>query len=139
MVNWTLCTLALLLCSSCYQSHERIDVERDAGAPPCRFSWIDRTSGTPATCGIELASRSGCLEAARCICEASGAVGAELEPCIAASVLPRGAITFSDFCTEGPPARLTMAEALEGYLSFEHGGAVRISPECAMIPALLGD
>ncbi|MCC7537778.1 MAG: hypothetical protein IT379_16260, partial [Deltaproteobacteria bacterium] len=58
--------------------------------------------------------------------------------CVGSELTPRGAITLADYCTESPPPRHTMTEALEGFFSGRGAGELPISAECDSIPALTG-
>ncbi len=128
---------ALFVVSGCYLSH---GPEHGSGAAPpaCVFSFDYGPLATRVECRIEIASRSGCLDAARCICAARIANGAadDLDACVVGETRPRALITFSDFCTDLPPARMNMTDALEGY--FRGSESNVISTECAAIPALFG-
>lgn len=129
--------LALLSSSGCYLSHG--EVTADAGADSrsaCSFTYRDRSLSRDVSCTISATSLSGCNDAARCVCTTWRAANPEeIEPCIEFELVPRGAITFADYCTESAPARMTMADALEGYLDF-HGEDLRIGEGCRAIPAL---
>jgi len=141
--------------AGCYLAHDRaVAVRGDGGAmtapladtsvrdsgPACRFSFVVTATGATADCVIDLSSAHGCTEAARCVCE-SGALTETMEGgverCVEWETAPRGAITLSDFCTESPPARTTMIEAIAGYLAARGLSGVAISDECADLPALL--
>ncbi len=138
---------AAIAIAGCHLSHERGDRPRDSGrtdaatrdaatGDSCRFTV--RTPDRETTCTISLGSGEGCTEAALCLCRArEGASPTEIVRCTGGELTPRGAITLADFCTIEPPGRMTMTEALEGYLSFG-GEPVSIGSECATMPALIG-
>jgi hypothetical protein len=132
--------LTMLSLGGCYLSHGEVTADAGVDAPSapaaCTFSYLDRTLSREISCTLPASSVDGCTEAARCICTRWHAADPEeIEPCIEFELVPRGAITFADYCTESPPARMTMAEALEGYLDF-HGEDLRIGEGCRAMPAL---
>jgi hypothetical protein len=152
-------SLALIaICAvGCYRSHGQRSDAGDSDAGPtdagptdagptdagrvdpgasCEFS-VRTFDGTDVSCTISSGSREACTEAAVCVCAASGPMtDVDLIRCAGWELTPRGALTFTDFCTLEPPARMTMAEALRGYF----GGApdLRTSEGCDDTPALLG-
>lgn len=90
----------------------------------CRFEYTGESS-TRATCVLAAATELPCREAARCLCEAGALTGgSDVDGCVDAWVIPRGGITFSDFCTQSPqPPIRNLAEALNGFAS-AHGHTV---------------
>ena len=110
----------------------------DAG-PRCTFSLVQ--GGTPIDCAIELTSTESCAETAICLCDAQPGIDTTTArlACASPELVARGALTFADFCTDGPPARLTLTEVIEEYLG-RAGTAtgLDISPTCDQLPALIG-
>ncbi len=147
----TLGFLALLASPGCYLSHERspADARVEAGsdaavtAPPdagalCRFTVT--TAEQTARCTVSTGSTESCAEAAVCLCAAGeAATPSEILACAGPELTFRGALTFTDFCTASPPARMGLREALEGYLGGRGAAALlEASPECESLPALFG-
>lgn len=141
-------TAFLALSSGCYLAHERdgaapMDASaRDAGpidaGPTCGFDFT-LADGRRAHCNIASGSTEACAEAALCLCGQDGGTSSEVLACAGWNLVPRGALTFTDFCTESPPERMSMTEALGGYLHVESPtSSVDISPACDGVPALLG-
>lgn len=136
----------------CYLSHERgastddgsvrasdaaaIDATRIDGGPTCTFGFRS-AGGVTGTCAISVGSTESCAEAAMCLCAARDpGTPTEILACAGPDLTFRGALTFTDFCTPAPPERMSLAQALEGYLGRD--ALVDVSPACAALPALLG-
>lgn len=124
----------MLLLPGCYLSHE---APRDGEVELCTFSYVSG-DGVAIACGIDAASSAPCLDAALCICQTvlPDGTSADIDACLVDIVEPRALITFSDYCSFGPPARHTFPEALAGFVDF-HGRDLRTTASCAEIPALL--
>jgi hypothetical protein len=143
---WAL-SFALALLSGCYLAHERGAPVGDAGVPMadaavtdtgpiCTFG-LRSAEGAIHTCTIAVGSTESCAEAAMCSCAARDAgTPTEILACAGPDLTPRGALTFTDFCTVSPPERMSIVEAVEGLLGRET--LVDPSPACASVPALLG-
>lgn len=146
--------LALVALPGCYLSHRggapedagvpdvpaidaaSIDVAVIDAGPSCTFGF--RTpDGVAGMCAIGAGSIESCAEAALCVCAARGAESpSELLSCAGWDLTPRGAITLADFCEVSPPERMSLREALEGFLGA--GSLIEPSPACAALPALVG-
>jgi hypothetical protein len=133
---------ALVLLPGCYLSHERGALLDDGGiqvidaGPICTFG-LRSAEGTVHTCAIAVGSTEGCAEAAMCSCAARDAgTPTEILACAGWDLTPRGALTYTDFCTASPPERMSLLEAIEGLLGRD--ALVDPSPACASVPALIG-
>jgi hypothetical protein len=141
--------LALAFLPGCYLSHERGASVADAGrddagpdvtlidvGPSCSFGF-STAEGARGTCTIAVGSTESCAEAALCLCAARDAgTPTEVLACAGWDLTFRGALTFTDFCTATPPERMSLTQALEGFLG--SASLVDVSPGCAAVPALLG-
>jgi len=150
----------LALLPGCYLSHERgasdvgirapdtatrdatvidartIDTALIDAGPTCTFGFRT-TDGVTGMCAIGGGSTESCAESAMCICAArTGGTPTEVLACAGWDLTPRGAITLADFCTVSPPERMSLTEALEGFLGPE--SLLDVSPACAAVPALVG-
>lgn len=82
----------------------------------CRFEYSGE-AGARAICELSAGVEAPCREAVQCLCEADAlSGGADVEGCVDSWLTPRGAITFTDVCTQAPaePTR-NLSEALTSF------------------------
>lgn len=101
--------------------------EIDADAPhPCELIWRESADGPPvAGCGIvdvTEATASVCEQIAVCVCGMLGDGMVPPDRCEDALLLPRGAITLADFCSQ---PGLTVADVVKAPGWLEAAGPVR--------------
>jgi hypothetical protein len=134
--RWKTFALAALALAGCYRSHTTSGDDGDADAGSCSLSVEDERGGT-IDCAISLGSTESCTEAALCLCGDRRSTPTELVRCVGAHLTPRALVTLSDFCSYDPPARMSLASALEVYAASERR-EVTSTPACASVPALIG-
>jgi hypothetical protein len=88
----------------------------------CRFEYSGE-AGARAICELSSGVEAPCREAVQCLCEADALVGgADVEGCVDSWLTPRGAITFTDVCTQAPAeATRNLSEALTSFAdAYQH-------------------
>lgn len=99
----------------------------------CSFAFSTPTV-TASNCHVAADSQDSCGDAARCICAGSSNVQA----CVGGWTIPRGGLTFSDFCATNPasPGQRSLAEALTS-IATAYQGTATSSLGCSQIRATL--
>jgi hypothetical protein len=118
------------------------DVDREEAAGNCVIEIAVINDLGPLTCTISALSSQSCVDFLRCLCTLLMGDGnpSSILWCMASELTPRGSISMADFCTEFPPPRFTLAEAVPAYLR-EYGVEeehIVMSPECSGLVALTG-
>lgn len=118
------------------------DRETEEAAGDCVIEIAVINDLGPLTCTISALSSQSCVDFLNCLCTLLMGDGSpsSILWCIASELTPRGSISMADFCTEFPPPRFTMAEAVPDYL-YQYGVEeedLAMSPECDDLAALTG-
>jgi hypothetical protein len=111
------------------------DVDVDPGPPACTFAYNSMTSAV--SCSMPLDVERPCAVAVGCLCQ-SGILDAnstDIDTCVESWLTPRGAVTFTDVCTQGQTDLTgTLSSALTSFAS-AYGDTVMTETDCDVVSA----
>jgi len=121
--------------SSC-QSME-LDPAPDTDPNPAACTFVYSSATSAVSCSMPPDSERACAIAAECLCHSGVLQGAPLDvdACVTSWLMPRGAVTFTDVCTQGQ-TDLTrpLPSALASFAS-AYDATVSTSAECDVVSA----
>jgi hypothetical protein len=124
------------LLDRCHEVELDFDPDMPTDAPQCTFLYSAGTNAV--SCSMPLDAERPCELAATCLCQSGSVLPAsppDVASCVASWLTPRGAITFSDVCTQGQTGLTpTLTSALLSFAS-AYGATVTTNPECDVVSA----
>lgn len=116
----------------CQDTTPAEDPDQIVGGAACTLVYTDAATAGSAACTLPVDVEAPCRAAAACLCRTDLLDPGHLDQaaCEESWLMPRGAITFSDFCGQGADAATrSLSEAWTGF-AMAYGADARASAEC---------
>jgi hypothetical protein len=112
------------------------DHDPDAVEPSCNFTYSEPPNTLWVSCGLTLPVDEPCRAAVTCLCSSDALPpgSSDVQGCVDSWLVPRGAVTFADFCApDAASATFSLGDALRGLAATR--GAQLTTANCEDVPA----